>query len=85
MILYSQQKFKGNVLTFELIAPGHKKEDFSVEMEQHYFTIENEKEGYKETYKLPYHFKTNEVTAEYDAGILRLEFKTKKPKKVKIL
>jgi len=82
MILYSYETFKDNSLIFNLVAPGMKKEDFKVETEEDIFTVKTE--DYEKVFKLPKRFKTKDISAKYEAGILKIIFELKKPKEIEV-
>ena len=63
----------GENVILSLIAPGHKKESFSVKLEgdKLYITMP---EDTKKTFRIPPTVSTDDISAEYVAGILKIKF-----------
>lgn len=83
MVLYTEKEFSDKGIKLKVVAPGHKKEDFKLEVQEDVLIITLE-DSYKERYMLPSYLKTEEISAEYDAGILYIDFPREKPKTIKI-
>ena len=66
-----------------IIAPGHKKESFSVKLEGDKIYI-SMPEDVKRTFKIPPTVSTDDISAEYVAGILNITFKKQDIKKREI-
>lgn len=70
-------------VVLSVIAPGHKKEDFKVEVSEgkvHVFMPQNT----KRVFKIPTTVSTHDITAEYTAGILNIKFLRKNEEKITI-
>lgn len=83
-------KENNNEFQVELAAPGLKKEDFKVKIDNHTLTISAEKEtsseskeekftrkeysynSFTRSFTLPDYVKSDEITAKYEDGVLRL-------------
>lgn len=69
----------------ELIAPGHKKEDFSIELTDGILSVKIKEVGISRYYRLKHAFDEDNIKAEYDAGILKIHLVKTKPKKPKLI
>ena len=72
-----------NNVILSIIAPGHKKENFSVELEGDKLFILMP-EDTKKTFKIPPTVSTDDISAEYVAGILKIKFNKKELEKRKV-
>lgn len=80
--MYSSRIGKDSV---ELIAPGHKKEDFSVELSDGVLSVKIKGVGINRYYRLKNSFDEDSIKAEYEAGILKIHLTKTKPKKPKLI
>lgn len=56
-----------------IIAPGHKKENFGIELKGDKIHISTP-EDTKRIFKIPSSLSKSDISAEYDAGILKIKF-----------
>lgn len=83
MVLYSYKSYKEKDLILNIVAPGHKKEDFTVELQDNILTVKLEEYSEK-FFEIPDYIKADKIEAEYDAGILKIKLPKQKPKSIKI-
>lgn len=72
-----------NSVVLSVIAPGHKKENFSIELKGDKLHIEMP-EDVKKVFRIPPSVSTEDISAVYEAGILNIKFGKKEVETKKI-
>lgn len=76
-------KTEEDFVTLSIIAPGHKKENFSIELKGDKLYI-SMPEDTKKVFRIPSSVFTEDISAVYEAGILKIKFSKKEVETRKI-